>query len=537
MNRLKKSICVLCTILVHTAGAATPITITGTTRQVTTNSAAQTDPHISGDLVVYSDSRHGNDDVYLFNLSTNTETQLTTATTPQHLADVNGTRVVYTDFTPPIARIALYDVTTGSTTLISSGSDGVPRIDGQIVVFEKLVGGTTYTTDICAVDLSTMAEFPVAATSGAIEDRDAVSGTRVVFRRRASSDSPGQIVMVDLSTMTETALTDGTSDAVISDIKGNLVVWEIRSTSGDAIVVLDLSTGITKQLLLPHAQLTTTRAPRISGRFVTFEDESTGTPEVDLYHVDSGQVFPISTSSGIRFLADIDGNRVAYVSNETGNLDIFLFEFTVQPAVDVAPSSVQFGSVNLGSSQAQLITAGNLQNIPLTVQSISLDSPAAGFSFGPLTLPQVLPVGGSLDIPVQFTPAAVGAASNTLRIHTAVGDVTIPLAGQGVSTTPPPQQQIADILTFFDASAQSGKLTGAGNGQSAAGRLNALRNMLKAAGDLIQQGDLTDACPQLQDALDRTDGNPRPPDFVTGPAAAELAQKIQALRSTLGCGA
>src|SRR5207249_3896201 len=134
------------------------------------------------------------------------------------------------------------------------------------------------------------------------------------------------------------------------------------------------------------------------------------------------------------------------------------FEFTVQPAVDVAPSSVQFGSVNLGSSQAQLITAGNLQNIPLTVQSISLDSPAAGFSVGPVTLPQILAVGGSLDIPVQFTPTAVGAASNTLRIRTAVGDVTVPLAGQGVSTTPPPQQQIADILAFFDASVQSGKL-------------------------------------------------------------------------------
>jgi hypothetical protein len=59
--------------------------------------------------------------------------------------------------------------------------------------------------------------------------------------------------------------------------------------------------------------------------------------------------------------------------------------------------------------------------------------------------------------------------------------------------------------------------------------------MLDAAGDLIVQGRGEEACQLLADAAARTDGAAPPPDFVTGPAAAELLQLITALRAALGC--
>src|SRR5262245_30528499 len=111
--------------------------ITGTLRQLTTNPAAQSDPAISGDIVVYTDNRNGNDDTYFVNVVTGVETRVTTATTPQRLHDVSGGRIVYTDLTPPAARIRLYDIATGTDTVISPGPDQDARIDGQIVVFER----------------------------------------------------------------------------------------------------------------------------------------------------------------------------------------------------------------------------------------------------------------------------------------------------------------------------------------------------------------------------------------------------------------
>jgi hypothetical protein len=69
---------------------------------------------------------------------------------------------------------------------------------------------------------------------------------------------------------------------------------------------------------------------------------------------------------------------------------------------------------------------------------------------------------------------------------------------------------------------ESGDLYGDGPGNSARGRLKALRNMIESAGALIDEGELELACVQLMDAYDRCDGDPRPPDFVSGPAADDL---------------
>jgi len=91
------------------------------------------------------------------------------------------------------------------------------------------------------------------------------------------------------------------------------------------------------------------------------------------------------------------------------------------------------------------------------------------------------------------------------------------------------------IVAFIKRSVQEGKLAGNGPGKSAEGRLGALINMIEAAGNMIKAGLTEDACQQLQDAYNRTDGASPPPDFVTGEAAAELAQRIQELMASLGC--
>ena len=96
-------------------------------------------------------------------------------------------------------------------------------------------------------------------------------------------------------------------------------------------------------------------------------------------------------------------------------------------------------------------------------------------------------------------------------------------------------EQIADILDFFDESVADGNLVGDGPGNSAENRLNALRNMIEAEGNLIDAELIEDACWQLQDAYNRTDGESPPPDFVTGDAAAELAGMIEELMESLGC--
>lgn len=48
--------------------------------------------------------------------------------------------------------------------------------------------------------------------------------------------------------------------------------------------------------------------------------------------------------------------------------------------------------------------------------------------------------------------------------------VEVSLSGTGVEEEPPPSEQIADILEFFDASVANGTQVGDGSGKSAQGR-------------------------------------------------------------------
>jgi len=65
--------------------------------------------------------------------------------------------------------------------------------------------------------------------------------------------------------------------------------------------------------------------------------------------------------------------------------------------------------------------------------------------------------------------------------------------------------------------------------------LHALQTMLEASGDLIAAGAYDEACAQLGAALKKCDGQPSPPDFVTGEAAPEVKSMIEELRAALGC--
>lgn len=102
-------------------------------------------------------------------------------------------------------------------------------------------------------------------------------------------------------------------------------------------------------------------------------------------------------------------------------------------------------------------------------------------------------------------------------------------------TIEPPPTTVQDVLAFMAESVGDGSLYGDGQGKSASGRLKALKNMIEASGDLIEAGYIAEACDQLQDAYNRTDGYFPPPDFAAGPAAVELADMILQLMTYLGC--
>lgn len=98
------------------------------------------------------------------------------------------------------------------------------------------------------------------------------------------------------------------------------------------------------------------------------------------------------------------------------------------------------------------------------------------------------------------------------------------------------QPTIDGVLAFFDDAVANGSLQGSGHGESGDRRRDPLRDMLEQVRAMIEAGEELDKiCGQLAQVLQRTDGASPPSDFVTGPGAATLWERVQALMDALEC--
>jgi Abnormal spindle-like microcephaly-assoc'd, ASPM-SPD-2-Hydin len=292
------------------------------------------------------------------------------------------------------------------------------------------------------------------------------------------------------------------------------------------------------------------RDPSVSNGVIAFASAATysGNADVYVYAIATNTLLRVTDSptvneslSDVSVLSNGDVRVVWATDDDIGHFhNIYARTFTLPlPEIAVAPADVDFGDVNVGTTGSTIVTVSNVGDAPLSVSGVALWPTGGPFAITTApALPATVAPGGTLDVPLAFSPTATGVRSGTLTLTSNdpdEGTVQVPFTGRGVVSQPPPSQQIANILAFFDSSVAAGTLQGSGPGNSAQGRLRALRNMIEAAGDLIRRGLIADACGQLADARNRTDGQPQPPDFVSGPAAVELRTRIETLRATLGC--
>jgi cysteine-rich repeat protein len=108
-----------------------------------------------------------------------------------------------------------------------------------------------------------------------------------------------------------------------------------------------------------------------------------------------------------------------------------------------------------------------------------------------------------------------------------------------VEGAPPVPPGPGSLLEFFDAAVRDGTLSGTGSPSTARGRLRVLRLWLALAVDWADEGrrQRVAACSLLDLSLRRVDGRRRPADYVRGPAASELAERIAAFAEEAGCAA
>jgi hypothetical protein len=99
----------------------------------------------------------------------------------------------------------------------------------------------------------------------------------------------------------------------------------------------------------------------------------------------------------------------------------------------LAPASLSFGNVRVGTSQNQLVTLTNSGGSTVTVSQAAVTG--TGFSVNGLTLPLTIVAGQSTNFNVALTPQAAGAANGSIAVasNASNSNLNLPLSGTGVS--------------------------------------------------------------------------------------------------------
>ena len=89
------------------------------------------------------------------------------------------------------------------------------------------------------------------------------------------------------------------------------------------------------------------------------------------------------------------------------NLRLDLLGESTVTGFTATPAHLGFGSVDVGSSSALPVVLTNTGDVPISITSVAIDDPA--FTLVSPNVPFALPVGGSVDATLRFSPTASGA--------------------------------------------------------------------------------------------------------------------------------
>lgn len=252
----------------------------------------------------------------------------------------------------------------------------------------------------------------------------------------------------------------------------------------------------------------------------TVPDFAAGTNDAVMFNVTKADAYQ---SARIEIAStDVAGNRSACVFEIAAD--------TPPPPVDTEapacsgdvhqgpPASLEIRVQDTGSGLAS-ITLVNGDNVTVTVPEVTSGTrDAVVFTVGKAD--------PSLIARIEIASSDVAGNTSSCRFE-------IPAEAAGPCQNP--EGCCDETMGFYLNAAHSGDLRGSGPGKSGVAHQKVFERQLDRICELIGEGDYLTACHELGVALKRVDGQPSPEDFVIGPSAPMMADRIRGLQAKLAC--
>ncbi len=290
---------------------------------VTNDTNNQRSPALSasGSAVVYEDNRNGNWDIYLYNFTTQTERQITTSTADQIDPKISGKYVTCLDYRSGQA-LYLYNLATGQELKISdvSGSArGHHDLSSEFAVWKDNVGTTQY--GISKYNLAT-SEASIIETDSYLRGWPAISGSYAVWIQRRSIYV--DIRQAQLTTGATSWLTLDSPAQIYPAISGKYVAWAVYAGSNFDLFLNDTLSGQAYQITSdPSDQLEPT-VDEASSR-IAWTDYRSGTGNGDIYikSIPSGVETRMTLSDANQTSPKLSQSYLVWQDDRNGNLDIY----------------------------------------------------------------------------------------------------------------------------------------------------------------------------------------------------------------------
>ncbi|AKF82308.1 hypothetical protein MFUL124B02_27020 [Myxococcus fulvus 124B02] len=339
------------------APAATPEvgTLSGFAKVVNDGPGDQTDPHVSGALVAYTNESGGRSEIRYHDLVSGEDAAIPSEGAFDFVSDISGDTVVFTRVSTSSA-IYTYQVGAGLPAKELAPQPGSSRraavIGGRTVAWQDFgFTGSTLEPEIAIYDLDqgTLTRL----TEDRMLDRTpsvAPDGQTVVWAKCNAEGLQCDIWRArrEGSAFYSQALTGSEGEESQPDTNGDLVVYAstriVDGVSDRDIYWKPVNGGTEQRLALPGLDAN----PSISGSLIAFErrDPAKGDFDIALYNLDTQTLYLLTDSPDNENLNDLsvsdDGTvRVVWTVSKNGDFNVhsFTFQLPRDGPCDVAPTA------------------------------------------------------------------------------------------------------------------------------------------------------------------------------------------------------
>lgn len=312
-----------------------PLPVTSPVVTVNDGPGEQNDPHVSGDLVSYTDGTIvSSQTIRYYRFSTAADLAVASPSGAHDLlADVSGDRIVFTRIQSSGNSIMVFDVAGGTTTEVAPvpESNRIGTAIGNTTVayveYDSTITGATFAVDLAGGG-------PVELSSGAGNQNPSVAsnGNVVVWEQCSSSFITCDVMQAVRTGGVWGAATLVAPGAANPDTDGVFVVYD---SAGD-IYFKPVAGGPASQLTLADTQVN----PSIRSGVIAFESNVSSPANIFVYVIATNTLYQVTSTPTFKMLNDVtvldNGDiRVVWAANDGLALDynIYATTFTRADAV------------------------------------------------------------------------------------------------------------------------------------------------------------------------------------------------------------